>query len=202
MFGKPFISERKYMRVVITLLVPDRIGILSEITGTVTDLGADIESISQTVVAGYFTVTLGASFSKEKELTTVSDSIRKRFGGDTSVIGVVPYTPPAVNVSAGEHYVVTFMGPDQPGILKSATSFLASRHINIDDWFFILSPPDVTHVGEITVPTTLDFVHLQNELSVTMRDFGLTTSIQHENIFRATNEIGPIKSLLKEGYNV
>ena len=189
------------MRVVITLLVPDRIGILCEITSTVTDLGADIESISQTVVAGYFTVTLVASFSTVKDGGTVSDSIRKRFGGDTSVIGVVPYTPPAVNVSSGEHYVVTLMGPDQPGILKTATSFLASRRINIDDWYLILSPPDVTHVGEITVPSTLDFGHLQNELAMTMRVIGITASIQHENIFRATNEIGPIKSLLTEGYH-
>lgn len=189
------------MRVVITLLVPDRIGILSEITGTVTDLGADIESISQTVVAGYFTVTLVALFPTEDGLAPIDDSIRKRFGGDTSVIGVVPYTPPAVSISAGERYVVTLMGPDQPGILKTATTFLASRRININDWYLMLSPPDVTHVGEITVPSTLDFGHLQHEISMTMNDIGLTVSIQHENIFRATNEIGPIKSLLTEGYH-
>ena len=189
------------MRVVITLLVPDRVGILHEITGTVADLGANIESISQTIVVGYFTVTLVASFPPGTELCAVRSRMRERFGeGETSVIGVVPYTPPAVaNTGACERYVVTLTGPDKPGILKAATAFLAERRINIDDWYLILSPPSVTHIGEITVPSTLDFGHLQTELAEAMRKAGLTARIQHENIFRATNEIGPIKALLTEG---
>lgn len=50
-------------RYVISLLVADRIGILRELTTAVTDLGANIEGISQTVVQGYFTVIMIAGCS-------------------------------------------------------------------------------------------------------------------------------------------
>ena len=190
------------MRAVITLLVPDRVGILNEITGTVTDLGANIESISQTVVAGYFTVTLVGLFPPETVLTDVSNRMRERFGGSNSVIEVVPHSPPApVACGPRERYVVTLIGPEQHGILKTVTAFLAVRGINIDDWYLILEFPNVTHVGEISVPSTLDFGHLQNELAETMRAMGLTARIQHENIFRATNEVGPIRALLTEEHH-
>jgi len=185
------------MRAVITLLVPDRIGILNEITAEVTDLGANIESISQTVVAGYFTVTLVGSFPASTVISTVRNRMMERFSGDTSVIGVVPYSPPMV-IPTSERYVITLIGPEQPGILKTVTSFLAARRINIDDWYLILSLPNVTHVGEISVPSSLDLGHLQNELAGLMHSMGLATQIQHENIFRVTNEIGPIKALLTE----
>jgi predicted amino acid-binding ACT domain protein len=187
------------MRSVITLLVPDRVGILHEITTTVTDLGASIEGISQTVVAGYFTVTLVASFGDATDIDVVRKRMQEKFGGDTSVIGVVPYSPPApAPAGSAEPYIITITGPDSPGILKTVTAFLAQRRINIDDWYLLFSLPHVTHVGEITVPSTLDFGHLQTEFGEAMRKLGLKARIQHENIFRATNEIGPIKALLTE----
>ncbi len=56
----------------------------------------------------------------------------------------------------------------------------------------------VTHIGEITVPDKLDIRQVQDELEQALASFGLQSRIQHQNIFRATNEIGPIRALLAE----
>ena len=55
-------SAEKQTRYVISVVVPDRVAILRDITTAITDLDANIDGISQTVVAGYFTALLTATF--------------------------------------------------------------------------------------------------------------------------------------------
>jgi predicted amino acid-binding ACT domain protein len=52
----------------------------------------------------------------------------------------------------------------------------------------------------VTLPRTLDLKQTQADLHRTMKPLGLDSQLQHENIFRATNDIGPIKRLLSGGH--
>lgn len=183
---------------VISVLVADRVGILSALTSAVTDMGANIEGISQTVVQGYFTVILIANFKTRIAEHTVHDAILSNFRkGEVSVL-VKPFNPDARTVTKGERYILTMSGNDQPGILKKLTVYLAEKKINVEDLYFQIKGEHVTHIGEVTVPRPLDVKQVQDELRELMMSIGMVVSLQHENLFRATNEIGTISLMLKE----
>ena len=188
-------------RYVISVLVADRVAILRDITSAVTDLGANIDGISQTVVEGYFTVILTATFPALVSADSVRNAIQANFGSHEASIVVIAYDTdraarPPVH---GERYVFTVTGRDRPGILKTITTFLADKGINIEDWQVHFSADGVTHIGEVTVPRVLDVKQLQDEFRPLMASLNLVSCVQHENIFRATNEVGAIRALLEEG---
>ena len=151
-------------RYVISVLVADRVGILRDITAAMTDMGGNIDGISQTVVAGYFTVILTVTFEREVLSREIEKAIMLNFpSGEASVL-VRPYerrarTPPA----AGERYVITLAGKDCMGILKAVTAFFAERNVNIEDWYVSFDPPNVMHAGEVTLPALLDMKQFQDE---------------------------------------
>jgi glycine cleavage system transcriptional repressor len=183
---------------VISVLLPDRVAILRDISSAVDDVGGNISGISQTVVNGYFSLTLTADIPARMTADTIRAAIICRFPDDPISVVVEPYaaTRPAAEAPQGAHYVVTASGPDHGGILKTITAFLAERNINVEDWTVELGDKAVTHVGDVTVPADLDLRQLQEAFRETLSRIGLDGGMQHENIFRATSEIGPIESLL------
>lgn len=191
-------DDQQNRRFVISVLVADRAGILRDATTAVTDMGANIDGITQTVVEGYFTVLLTASF---KEACTAEDVRRPMdlaFEGEQATIVVLPYDAgktarPPVD---GESYIVSLTGENRPGTMKTITSFLAERGINIEDWEVKFDGTQVTHIGQVTVPHRLDIKQLQHDFHHLTASVPLDSGIQHENIFRAISEVGPIKPLV------
>lgn len=184
-------------RFVISVLIADRVGVLRDITAAVTELDANIEGISQTVVHGYFTVVVIAAFRTALTETGVRDAILAKFRGDEASVTVRPYDPNARQVVAGDRYILTMSGRDRPGILKKVTAFLAEKGINVEDLFFLIRGEYVTHIGEVTVPRRLDVRQIQGELQALLAPMKLTGMLQHENIFRVTNEVGSVQPMLK-----
>lgn len=186
-------------RYVISLLAPDHVGIIKLITSAVADRGGDIDGMSQTVIHGYFTVILTASFEEACEAEEVREAIAARFGPGEASIMVRPFelTPATGAVSGNERYVMTLTGKDRPGILKTVTTYLADNSINIEDYYFTIQGESVTHIGEITIPRELDVKQLQGELQTLLSSMGLVATLQHENLFRATNDIFSIRELFE-----
>jgi glycine cleavage system transcriptional repressor len=187
-------------RYVISVLVADRVGILRDITSAITDMRANIDGISQTVVAGHFTVILAATFEEPQSAEAIRDRVQENFQPGEASIVVRPHVerPLPRNQTGSRRYIVTLTGRDRPGILKRVTAFLAQKGINIEDWFVEFEGPNVTHIGEITVPRLLDIKQIQDEFRDALTPMGLVAGIQHENIFRATNEVGGVRPLLAE----
>ncbi|MFU8780592.1 MAG: glycine cleavage system protein R [Kiritimatiellia bacterium] len=186
-------------RYVISVLIADRPGILRDITGTVTDLGANIDGIRQTVVAGYFTVMLTATLPSAITATELQQRMLKAFHAGDASIAVEPYDSQRVNSQiGGERYIVTLTGDDHSGILRAVTAFFAERKINIEDWNVEFSGSHITHVGQISVPDLLDIKQVQIEFRHLAQHLNLKAGIQHEFIFRAISEVGPIRGLLEQ----
>ncbi len=189
-------------RFVISVLAPDCVGIMKNITSAVSDMGANIDGISQTVVEGYFTVILTASFPQALTADEVHRAVCGHFNDPQNIsILVRPFTERKRPAAPGKinRYILTVSGRDRPGILKTLTVFLAAKHINIEDLYFRLQGPDVIHVGEVTVPDALDIKQLQCDLQNELAPMELNARLQHENLFIATNEIGSIQLLLRGG---
>jgi glycine cleavage system transcriptional repressor len=194
-------AKNTLSRFVISVLVSDRVGILRDITTALADMGANVEGVTQTVLGGYFTVTLTVVMDSPRDADSVRDALLPAFPRSEASVTVrrldkAGAPPPPVD---GDRYIVTLTGPDRKGILKSVTAYLADKGINIEDWHMYMEGTAVTHIGEVTVPRRLDIQHLQNDFQDHVRKIALTASIQHENIFRVTNEVGAVQSLLAAG---
>jgi len=96
----------------------------------------------------------------------------------------------------GERFIVTLAGADRRGILKAVMTFLADHGVNVEDWDVLHEADLVTYIGELTVPRDVAIEQLQAGLQSVVSPLGLTSGIQHENIFRATSEVGAISHLL------
>lgn len=191
----------KSRKFVVSMMLVDRAGIMRDITSAITDMGANIDAISQTVVEGYFTVILTASFDVERSSDEISAAIERNFEGRKPGIIVKPFEDMSVpqHKPVGDPYIIVLSGTDRPGILKLSTTFLAERDINIEDWASLVDGVKAMYIAEITVPRETDVRKLQAELKEIMATIDIGASVRHQNIFRATNEIGPIKSLLEQG---
>lgn len=187
-------------RFVVSVLVSDRVGILRDITSAVADAGGTIEGISQTVVEGYFTVILTAGFPDNAHEQIIRAALEKHFSPHEASIAVRPYIEGdhAFPKVSRERYVLTVSAPGRPDILKPVTTFLAQKEINIEDWFMVYDDRGLTHVAEVSVPVRLDIKHVQDEFRQLLATWDVTVSFQHENIFRATTEIGPVRPMLQE----
>jgi predicted amino acid-binding ACT domain protein len=186
-------------RCVISVLAPDRIGIIKRITSAITDLGGDIDGMSQTVIHGYFTVILTAKFSGAYTKEHVHDAILNNFeSGEASVV-IRDFEETGVPspIRKTERYILTLTGKDRPGILKTVTTYLAENNINIEDYFFTIQGDSVTHIGEVSVPSETDIKQLQGELQTLVSSIDLVATLQHEFLFRAANDIFSIRQLFK-----
>ncbi len=188
-----------HRRFVVSVLIPDRVGILRDITTAVSSLGANIDDISQTVLEGCFTVILTLTLDAPATPAVVRSALADRLAGDAADVAVRPLLRPpgaAAPTVSGERFVVTVSGRDRPGILRTVMTLLAARSINVEDWNVLRDGDGIMYVGEVTVPSALDIRQLQADLQTALDPLGLRSGVQHENIFRATSEVGAIRHLL------
>lgn len=188
--------NEKLTRYVVSVLALDRIGIIKSITAAIADLGGNIDGMSQTVVHGYFTVILTATFDRACEKDAVREAILTNFEPNEVSVAVRDFTAAPVNAKREtERYILTLSGNDRPGILKTVAAYLADNGINIEDYYFTIQDGKVTHISELTVPAEYDIKCLQGELQTLVSSIDLVSTLKHENLFRAANEIFAIRHL-------
>jgi glycine cleavage system transcriptional repressor len=183
-------------RFITSVLVPDRVGLLRDVTRGVFSLEGNIGSIRQTVVDGFFNLV----FTSEHPAQVAPEALRALLDSTLESDAVVtvldsPDAKPPV-VQAGSRFVVMTRGADKPGTIFAITSFLVEHGVNIEDWLVEEEDGKVVYIAQVVVPEAVDFRMLQESFRGAMARHGLSALLCHENIFRATNEIGPIKSLL------
>lgn len=190
----PAMKKRRY---VISVLIPDTVGILHKISSAVTGRGGNIDSLSQTVVEGYFTVILTATYERNVTAELVQGDVKSRFSDSEAQVAVRPFVRQMTS-SSGERCVLTVTGRDAKGVVKAVTGVLASLNINIEDWFMNLSGRKAVYVGEVVVPAGTDLKRVKALVRGALSDLDLKVSLQSENIFRATNDIGSVHDLLEK----
>lgn len=183
-------------RFVTSVFVADRVGILRDVTQAVFLLEGNIGSIRQTVVDGFFTLV----FRSEHPAKVGKESLRAKIGnalGAQAVVTVMDCPEVALPVvAAGSRFIVTTRGEDKPGTIFAITSFLVDHGINIEDWLVEEDAGQIVYIAQVVIPDAVDFRMVQEKFRAAMAQRGLAALLCHENIFRATNEIGPIKALI------
>ena len=184
-------------RFVTSVLVRDRVGLLRNVTQAVFALDGNIEQIRQTVVSGFFHLIFTSEHPDAVSAETLRDQLAAALDADAAVTVLACEVLPKPEVKEESRYVVMTRGIDKPGTILAITSFLREHAINIEDWMVARDHDAVVYIAQVTIPETIVLRQLQTAFREAMGKIGLTAILCHENIFRATNEIGPIKSLLK-----
>lgn len=188
----------KTSSLLVSLVVRDRVGILRDATGALFRLGGNILDVRQNVVGGLFTLNALVRFEDGAD----PEAVR------TAVLGAVPDAGTSIAIHEAreddapapgtyERYVAALSGVDRPGWIHRASAIFAQFGANVEDWRHDRSVPERTlTIGVVSVPTACDLPALRKTLSDTFAPDGISVSLLQENIFRATNEVGPISQLL------
>lgn len=177
---------------VLDVMSDDHPGIVAAVSNAVESLGGNIDSCSQTVLGGYFTLIMIVSLPEPIEPTRLAEQVRASGPAESDFqVLVRPALPLESAVARGEldRFVITAFGKDQPGIVRRFSQYLASKDINITDLFGDRSGDDFVLIGQLEVPTRWEIRMLQADLEQMGQELGFTVKLQHENIFVATNQL-------------
>lgn len=177
----------KETTMVISVMDCDRPGIVAEVTEGISALAGNLADLRESVLCGYFTMILVAGFPPEVTPEKVRDVLVKATSAEVSV---KTHEGDFARVVTGENtYVLSAVGRDRVGLVAQVSRFCCARKINILDL--------ASHVEDdlYTMMLQLDFLgvdqveRFENELVSFGQKTGLNLVLQHNDIFKATNEI-------------
>jgi glycine cleavage system transcriptional repressor len=177
---------------VLNVLSNDHPGIVAAVGNAVEGMGGNIDSCSQTVLGGYFTLIMIVSFPRPIDGEKLSAQVR---GTDAGLAGfqvmVRPFLPPPGEAAPElkERFVITAFGRDKPGIVMRFSQYLAGKDINIVDLYGSRQEKDFVLISEVDVPARWEIAMLQGDLEQMGKEEGFTVRLQHENVFVATNQL-------------
>ncbi|QDU82263.1 hypothetical protein Pla110_40180 [Polystyrenella longa] len=186
-------------RYIITLMAANRVGILSAVTTGLAELGANLMEVSQTVLNGFFTIILDAEFPGHRSPDVIVAHLKdfcRPYGVEIDLKD--PEEEELQNMTEGdfERFFLTVTGNDEPGMIRQISARISQEGIDISD-LYAKRQPDTSFVMvmELSVPLGIDVLVLKNDLEAVCIKEGLTVTLQHENIFAATNDPRPIRLL-------
>ena len=189
---------------VISVVSRDRIGIVADVSSALAALGGDIADLRQSVLRDYFTMILLASFP-----ATVSAEVIQRQTAQASASDLPPLhvTVMAADGSAEgasvvhqssvvgrpssvqSNYLLTARGPDRVGFVASVSAFCARNGLNILDLATTVADGRYVMMLLVDVSRCADLDAVRRQLQEFGQANGLEAVLQHEAIFRATNEV-------------
>ena len=182
-------------RVRISVLLPDRIGLLRDTTGVLFRAGGNVNAIRETLLDGFFSLICTVTFEAPVDPVALKAELVATLGADAEVSAHPFVENPLPVLPGGARFIAVTHGADKPGTIFGIAKFFAGRGVNITDWSLSEEDGRITYVAAILLPQDADFREMQNAFRAEMSCLGLAANLCHENIFRATGEIGPIRDL-------
>jgi glycine cleavage system transcriptional repressor len=177
---------------VLDVMSEDHPGIVAAVTSAIESFGGNIDSCSQTVLGGYFTLIMIVSTPQPIAPEELSGRVSKAQPGGSD-FQVVARKAVALQSFAPkqkyDRFVITAFGKDQPGIVRRFSHYLAGKDINIVDLYGDRKGDDFVLIGQVEVPLQWDIRMLQADLEQMGQELSFTVKLQHENVFVATNQL-------------
>jgi glycine cleavage system transcriptional repressor len=182
---------RKQM--IISVMSKDRPGIIANITGSIYKLGGDVADLNQTVLCGYLTMILNASFEEEvtkEDLHAAISHVKTECKFEVSIKELLPGEELEADHPPEETYILTVQGPNKTGIVHGISQFCFEHNVNIFDLATTLKDGQYTMALQLDLKDcSCNMEELQQKLDVYSKESALTVMIQHNDIFKVTNEI-------------
>src|SRR5208282_4866337 len=176
---------------VLTVMSDDHPGIVAAVSDAVERLSGNIDSCSQTVLGGYFTLIMIVSVPEPIDPERLVQRVRgaASSGGDYQVLVRPARAAEASTAEPSERFVVSAFGEDQPGIVRRFSQYLAGKDVNIVDLYGDRDDSRFVLIGQVEVPSRWDVRMMQADLEQIGQELGFTVKLQHENVFVATNQL-------------
>jgi glycine cleavage system transcriptional repressor len=184
---------------VISIISRDRIGIIFEVSKAISELEGNIADVRQSVLCGYFTMILLASFPPEVTQRSIERKLAEADSHSESAIEAVvrkaDESALTSTVSTPENaYVLTATGHDRVGFVALMTSFCARHNINILDLSTTVSDEAYVMVLIIDLNHCASIIDVRQDLQQFSQENSIKAVLQHYDIFRALHEINlPIR---------
>ena len=189
---------------VISIMSRDRVGIVYEISKAISELRGNIADVRQSVLCGYFTMILLASFpsrvtQREVERKLAEVDAHSETAIDTVVKPVDEISVASFSPSPENAYILTATGTDQVGLVASVAGFCVKHSINILDLSTTISGGNYVMILMIDLNCCTSIADVRSDLRQFSEETGLKVVLQHLDIFRAMHEINlePVR-LLKQ----
>jgi glycine cleavage system transcriptional repressor len=161
----------------ITVIGPDRTGIVADVSEALAGVGANLTDSTMTRLRGHFTMTLictgPTAADVEKALEPLADVV-------TAVRRVVPEADAS---TAGEPHLVSVHGADRLGIVAAVTRVVAASGGNITDLSTRLAGSLYVLIAEVDLPVGATD-ELAERLAVAASELGVEVTLR-----RADSEI-------------
>jgi glycine cleavage system transcriptional repressor len=184
---------------VISIMSRDRVGIVHEISTAISTMRGNIADIRQSVLCGYFTMILLASFppgvsQRDIQRKLAEVDAHSETAIDAVVVKAEPGAAPCSSPIPDNAYVLTATGSDQIGFVATVTSFCVKHQINILDLSTTIADGAYVMILLIDLDRCPSVSLVRQDLQQFARESGLKVVLQHQHIFRAVNEINlPIR---------
>jgi glycine cleavage system transcriptional repressor len=179
---------------VISIMSRDRVGIVYEVSKAISELGGNIADIRQSVLCGYFTMILLASFPPKVARRAIERKLAEVDAhSDTAIEAMVEKVKGRAPASASPFpenaYVLTATGADRIGFVATVTSFCVRHNINILDLSTTVSEGAYVMILVIDLNHCASIGEVRRDLQQFAEKTGLKVVLQHHHIFRAVSEI-------------
>jgi glycine cleavage system transcriptional repressor len=133
----------------ITVIGPDRTGIVADVAGALSGVGANLSDSTMTRLRGHFAMTLICTGSS-------ADAVEKALApicADGRLLATVRTVQPETDEDVGgEPYLVSVHGADRLGIVAAVTRVVAGVGGNVTDLTTRLTGPLYVLVAEVDLP--------------------------------------------------
>lgn len=180
-------------QMIISVMSKDRPGIIANITGSIYKLGGDVADLNQTVLCGYLTMILSASFEEDvtkEDLHAAISHVKTDCKFEVSIKELLPGEEVEIDRPPEETYILTVQGPNKSGIVHGVSQFCFEHNVNIFDLATTLRDGQYTMALQLDLKNcSCEMEELQQKLDAYSEENALTVMIQHNDIFKVTNEI-------------
>ncbi|MBN2700686.1 MAG: ACT domain-containing protein [Methylothermaceae bacterium] len=186
---------------IISVTAKDRPGIVAAVTRAVFGLGGNVTELSQTVMAGHFSLILRATCPTRLAPEAVQSAIEQSVPEFKLSACVRRYDPvPAFAAETDAPvYFLTVQGPDRPGLIAGIAAALAERRINIEDLYTRSEEEAITMILQVHPRDESAAEALRRDHTPIGAGLGVAVHLLHRDILRATSEVGAIRRLVRGG---
>ena len=183
---------------VISVMSRDRVGIVADVAARIAGLGGDLADLSQTTLRGFFTLIVIASFPDGVDLETVRSELRAdQPGADADarleIVGQAGGRRAAVPSRTRRPTRSTCSrcaDPIASGLLADVTRICRDHELNILDLSTRASDGQYVTLLLVDASRAQPLERARRALEAEAATRGFAFTLQHNDVFRATHEIG------------
>lgn len=178
--------------IILSVLSEDRPGIVADITRAIYDLDGDLADISQSVLSGFFIMTVIAQFDSNVTVSLIKEKIESEETQTPFEVMIKEINSEDVlrqNPVPDDIYIVTAQGANRTGLVYSMGAFCKDHGINIMEYDTKLTDNVYSMILEIDLTNSESAEVIHEKLKKTAKNLGLEIVMQHKKLFQAVNEI-------------